>query len=259
MKQAQQFLTGFVLLVVLVSQSVAADDLDAVRSKRYRLDDSRKLQYVLIGSKKPVKAPEDGYKLLVVLPGGDGSAEFSPFVKRIYLYGLSEEYLVVQLIAPEWNKKQRVVWPTDGLPERGMKISTEKFIQQAVADVGKRTKVDSRHVFALAWSSGGPAAYAASMSEQTPLTGMFAAMSVFKEKKAATLKLANGKAYYILHSEADQVCPYWMARKASEVLAENGGKVKLQTYEGGHGWRGNVFGNISAGINWLEENAAELK
>lgn len=28
--------------------------------------------------------------------------------------------------------------------------------------------------------------------------------------------------------------------------------MELQTYEGGHGWRGNIFGDISKGIQWPE-------
>lgn len=255
MKTVKLLLFATLLLPSVIGQAAPADDLDAVRSKRYRIDDNRKLQYLLIGSKQPIETPADGYKLLVVMPGGDGGADFTPFVKRIYLYALEEAYLVIQLLAPEWNKKQVIVWPTADSKVKGMKTSVEEFLNRAVADVDTRTKIDSRHVYALAWSSGGPAAYAASMSEQTPLTGVFAAMSVFKEKRPESLKLASGKAYYILHSEQDKVCPYWMARKASEVLAQNGGKTKLQTYSGGHGWRGDVFGNITTGVKWLEENA----
>jgi predicted esterase len=45
-----------------------------------------------------------------------------------------------------------------------------------------------------------------------------------------------------------------MAERAKEKLTENGAKVTLETYEGGHGWRGNVFGSIHNGIEWLEKN-----
>jgi predicted esterase len=50
------------------------------------------------------------------------------------------------------------------------------------------------------------------------------------------------------------VCPYRMAEQARDKLTENGAKVRLETYEGGHGWRGDVFGDIRAGVEWLEKN-----
>ncbi|MEM8864491.1 MAG: hypothetical protein AAGF31_02975 [Planctomycetota bacterium] len=241
--------------LVIVSHASAQDDLADVREKTYRLEADRKLRYTLIGAATPGDRPAQGYKLLVVLPGGDGGDGFTPFVKRIFKYALSDDYLIVQPLAPKWNKQQKIVWPTAGSPTRGVKVPTEEFIRLAVEDVAGRAKVDRRCTFALGWSSGGPAVYAASMTEGTPITGTFAAMSVFHWKDL-TLENASGHAYYVLHSEADQVCPFWMARKAAAELPRHGAKAKLQTYAGGHGWRGDVFGNITAGIEWLEENAS---
>jgi hypothetical protein len=39
-------------------------------------------------------------------------------------------------------------------------------------------------------------------------------------------------------------------------LKKNGAAVKLTTYQGGHGWRGNLYDNIRDGIEWLEKNHA---
>jgi len=52
------------------------------------------------------KAPKKGYRLLVVLPGGSGAADFEPFGKRLWKNALSEEYLVAQLVAPRWSDEQ---------------------------------------------------------------------------------------------------------------------------------------------------------
>src|SRR5690242_10763087 len=62
---------------------------------------------------------KEAWGLLIVLPGGDGSAEFAPFVGRIAENALPPGYLVAQLIAPVWNpdKDSRIVWPTKGLPD----------------------------------------------------------------------------------------------------------------------------------------------
>ena len=46
-----------------------------------------------------------------------------------------------------------------------------------------------------------------------------------------------------------------MAVSARDELREHGAVVKFTEYSGGHGWRGNVFGNIRKGVEWLEANA----
>jgi hypothetical protein len=183
--------------------------LEDIRSKKFT-SKPETLQYLLIAAAGKLDTPDEGYKLLVVLPGGDGSEDFLPFVKRIYKHALSDEYLVLQLLAPKWNNRQQIVWP---------------------------------------------AAYAASLSKNTPVTGSFVAMSVFKPRQLPDLGRAKGKRYYILHSPEDEVCPYRMAVSAREELREHGAAVELTEYPGGHGWRGNVFGNIRTGIDWLEANA----
>ncbi len=235
----------------------AQEDVADVRSKEYRLDGAGRQRYLLIGAKGTLKTRAGGFKLLVVLPGGDGGPDFEPFVKRIYKHVLSDEYLVIQLIAPKWKTRQ-ITWPTEGNPVRGMTVSVEEFLAEAVESVRKRTKIDRRHIFTLSWSSGGPAAYAASLSQDTPITGSLVAMSVFEPKQLPDLTRAKGKHYYILHSPEDRVCPYRMAQAARDQLGRHGAIVQLAEYAGGHGWRGNVFGNIRAGIAWLEEQTKQI-
>ena len=58
-------------------------------------------------------------------------------------------------------------------------------------------------------------------------------------------------AYLILHSRQDFI-PIRMAETARDTLREHGAAVELMTYEGGHGWRGDVYGNLRRGIDWLE-------
>jgi predicted esterase len=240
-------------LTVLVSrQTPAQDEIEGVRALKRTLNPGE-LEYHLIGSTEKLKTPKHGYKLLVVLPGGDGSVEFQPFIKNIYKQVLGKDYLVVQLIAPKW-KTEANTWPVarDKMP--GKKVPVEEFIKRAVDDLQKRTRIDKRHIYTLSWSSGGPAAYAASVTKDTPITGSFVAMSVFHPDRMPGLKSAKGKRYYILHSPDDQVCPYHLATKAWDALREAGADVEFVEYAGGHGWQGDVFGNISKGIEWLEDN-----
>ncbi|MCI0674595.1 MAG: hypothetical protein L0Y42_02335 [Phycisphaerales bacterium] len=210
-------------------------------------------QYFLIGPKAG-DAPARGYKLLVVLPGGDGSAEFRPFVTKILGEALPDGYVLAQLVAPKWSDAQaeQVVWPTRKSSFKEMKFATEEFISAVVDDVRKRHAIDRHHIFTLSWSSSGPAAYAASLDAGTPITGSLVAMSVFNPDQLPDLKSAKGKAYYILHSPQDDI-EMRFPEAARDQLSANGAKTKLATYEGGHGWQGDVFGNIRAGIHWLEE------
>ncbi len=46
-----------------------------------------------------------------------------------------------------------------------------------------------------------------------------------------------------------------MAEQARKALEENGAKVQLETYAGGHGWHNSVYGHIRKGIDWLEKTA----
>jgi len=227
-----------------------------VEALRLYAEDDKAKPYFLIPPRKP--GSQTGCRLLVVLPGGNGSAEFHPFVKRIWQNALSDQYIVAELVAVPWTKGQTIVWPTEKSPSAGMRFPTEEFVESVVKDVGKRYRLDPRYIFTLGWSSGGPPCYAASLREATPITGTFAAMSVFKPETLPPLVAAKGRAYYILHSPQDAI-PIAMAETARRELAASGAKVELTEYEGGHGWHGDVYGHIRQGIAWLEASQAERK
>ena len=233
-----------------ICTAMGQEDVVDVRDKEYRLKQHRQLRYNLIAAKELGPRPDAGWGLLVVMPGGDGGDEFTPFVKRIYQYAAPDSVLVLQLIAPKWNPKQEIVWPTEASNVRRKDVAVEEFVRLAVEDVASRTKVDHSRIFALAWSSGGPAAYAATLAEGSPLTGAMVAMSVFRPDDVR-LQGANGKRFFLWHSPDDRVCPYWMVRKARDTLGKHGASVTLETYAGGHGWRGDVFGAIRRGVQWL--------
>jgi predicted esterase len=192
-----------------------------------------------------------------VLAGGDGSEGSHPFVKRIYKRGLPAVYLVAQPVAVKWTAEQRIVWPREGGTVSGMRFSTEEFVEAVIADVRKRYEIDRRYVFTLSWSSGGPAAYAVSLGPDSAVTGSYVAMSVFNRRHLPPLARAKGHCYYIEHSPDDRTCPFGMARRAKEELSKNGAKVTLSTYQGGHGWRGDVYGRIRKGTTWLEANTRD--
>jgi predicted esterase/tRNA A-37 threonylcarbamoyl transferase component Bud32 len=233
----------------------AVDPMDLPIEEWFAAGDTNKL-YFLIGPTNAAVASKNGFRLLVILPGGAGGRDFQPFIKRIHQNALPTGYLVAQMVAPKWDDKQfaQIVWPTDRNPYPTMKFSTEAFVSAVILEIEKHHKVDGRCIFTLSWSSGGPAAYAVSLAPGTRVSGSFVAMSVFRPEDLPNLTFAKGRAYYLLHSPQDFI-PIAMAEKARDMLGFNGATVHLQTYEGGHGWHGDVFGKIRAGIEWLENEA----
>jgi predicted esterase len=193
--------------------------------------------------------------LLVVLPGGDGSADFHPFVNRIGQTALEEKYAVAQPLATKWRPDQEIVWPTlsDRVP--GMKFATEELVAKVIGDVAAKHKIDRRKIYLLAWSSGGPAAYAIALHKNSPFTGSLIAMSVFRPDELPALTNAAKRSFYLFHSPQDEVCPYAMAQAAQVSLQRAGAQVTLVDYDGGHGWHGDIFGSIRQGIEWLEKQA----
>jgi predicted esterase len=241
------------LLLLFVSvPGRARDDVADVPCEDLRVAGNEQQRYLLIGAKPDAKVPEKGCALLLVLPGGDGSAEFNPFVKRIWQNALPDGYLVAQLVAVPSDMKNQIVWPTAKDKDPKQNFTTEQFIEAVVKEVKSKHKIDERRVFALAWSSGGPAVYASMLSKDTPLTGAFVAMSVFHPAKLPPLAIAKGKRFFLLQSPGDQVTKYIFATNAKKQLSAAGATVELKDYEGGHGWHGDVFGNIGAGVQWLE-------
>jgi len=239
-------------LTVLVN---AQDDIADIKSQEHRAENDANKKYMLIAPSKAV-APADGYGLILVLPGGDGGIGFHPFVKRIFKNGIPEGYIVAQPIAPKWSPNQQIVWPTEKNKVPGMKFTTEDFINSIINDVSGKHKINPARVFTLAWSSGGPAGYAASLS-CPKVTGSFVAMSVFNPRFLPALDKASKQPYYLYHSPDDRTCPIRMAQQAVADLGKAGAKVELKNYDGGHGWRGPMYDDIRTGIEWLEKNARQ--
>lgn len=240
-------------LASLVSGRLAAqDDVADVTSQDLRAGKDENKRYFLIEPVRGTAAPKQGLGLVVLLPGGDGSADFHPFVKRIYKNAVPEGYLLAQPVAAKWTEAQTIVWPTEKSSVEGMKFSTEAFVEAVIKDVDDHYDLNPARIFTLTWSSSGPAAYTVSLTSKR-VTGSFIAMSVFKPDFLPPLEGAKGHAYLLYHSPDDRVCPFRMAEQAAKDLEQNGATVKLLTYKGGHGWRGALYDHIREGVQWLEK------
>lgn len=257
-----QIVFGLILAVVLCPAipGIAQEDVADVKSQDLRVAGNEHQRYFLIGPKETGTSPMGGYRLLLVLPGGDGGADFHAFVKRIFKNALPDNYVVAQPVSVEWTPGQfkKLVWPTAKSECSGMEFTTEQFAKAVIEDVKKKYKINPDYVFLLGWSSGGTACYSIALQEQTQTTGAFIAMSVFKPANYPSLKNAEGRAFYILHSPEDFI-PIKMAETAEKRLSEKGAAAELARYSGGHGWRGDVYGNIRKGIEWLEQHHRQAK
>jgi predicted esterase len=238
------------------SHAVLADD---PKPEDIRIGNDPKKRYLLHAPPKESKEASSGWRVLVVMPGGDGSAEFAPFVGNIRAKALGEGWLIAQIVAPVWDAEQgqSIVWPTEKNPYKAMKFSTEKLFDAVLEDLGKRKHIDAKSIFTLSWSSSGPAAYALALQPKTKIAGSFVAMSVFKPDLLPSLKSAAGRSFYLYHSQQDTTVPIRMAETARDDLVKNGAAVELAEYEGGHGWHGDVFEDIRRGVAWLQEKTVK--
>ena len=237
---------------------IHAEDVADISADDRRAQNDPYKRYILIGGRDDQPAPPNGYKVLLVLPGGSGSPDFHPFIKRIYRHVLSDEYLLAQIVAPEWDRQQaqKLVWPTTTNPHKSMKFTTEQFIDVVLDEIDQDYAIDEKYILMLAWSSSGPPTYAITLLPDTRVRGAFVAMSVFKPEMLPPIENVSDLAFYILHSPQDFI-PIKHAEAARDQLRAAGAKTKLTTYKGGHGWRGNVYQNLRDGIRWLEEQVAD--
>ena len=248
-----------ILLTALLTSIAASQEEAAVPPVIHVGGDAHKA-YILHSPPGETRPPKAGWKLLVVMPGGDGSADFAPFVGRIRANTLDEQWLVAQLIAPVWDAEQaqQLVWPTRRSPWPGMEFTCETLFHDVVADIAREHELDPKYLFTLAWSSSGMLAYTLGLEKESPITGTFIAMSVYKPDLLPSRKAAKGRRFFILHSPGDFI-PIAMAEKARDDLQKAKAEVRFATYEGGHGWHGDVHGNLRGGLEWLESQARKAR
>jgi predicted esterase len=230
---------------------------DDLPTQDLRAGGDEKKRYFVHGPKKGSKGPKEGRPVLYVLPGGTGDADFQGFVKNIRREVLADEWVEVQLVSTKWTEKQTIIWPTAKDPAKDAKFTTEEFFAAVHKDVTKAFKIDPKRVFALGWSSGGPPTYTLALQPKSPVKGAYLAMSVFYPSKLPDLDGAKGKPFFIDHSLEDDRCEFKLAEQARDALKKAGAEVELVTYEGGHGWKGDMWGRLKKGIAHLDKHAAK--
>jgi len=79
-------------------------------------------------------------------------------------------------------------------------------------------------------------------------------MSVFRDQWLPPLEAAKNQVYWLDHSPEDNVCRFSHAQRAQQELIKAGATVRLMTYPGGHGWRGDIWNRVRSGMTWLVEH-----
>jgi predicted esterase len=233
--------------------ATGAEDVADVPCQDLKVKGQTQMRYFLIGPARGGKAPAEGYSLLVIMPGGDGSADFNVFVRRMWKFALPAGYIVAEPVAPGHPGGNDIVWPAAKNNRKDMPFSTQEFIEAVIKEVGAKHRLNSKRVFTLSWSSSGPTAYAIALQDKTAVTGSFVAMSVWDPNIVPEIGNAKGLPFYIYHSPDDATCRIAFARQAAKALRGAGGVVKFVEYPGGHGWTsGSPYDDIRAGIEWLE-------
>lgn len=228
-----------------------ADDVQDVPAIDVRIGDDEQRRCYFIGPMAAKSTRPAGRRLLVVLPGGDGGADFTSFIRRIHQNCLNDEWIVAQMVAPKWSPTQQIVWPTERSRVDAARFTTEAFFDAVVDDAVKRGPVDRNSVYILAWSSGGPAAYAITLRETSNVAGAFIAMSVFRAARLKTPAGPRRPAFHLLQSPDDHVTRIEQARAARDWLKANELAVQLVEYPGGHSWNNDPFGRLRTGFGWL--------
>src|SRR5690606_19218942 len=155
------------------SRAAATIDLEELDGARYHLIEAR------------AEPGEKGHGLLVVLPGGSGTADFLPFVQNGILGAAPADFVGAMLTAVTWTDDQQIVWRTARRRVPRMKFSTEQRVAAVLADVRARKTIDPTRIVLLAWSSSGPAVYDIALGRDTPFERAYVAMSVFKPDRQA--------------------------------------------------------------------------
>lgn len=206
----------------------------------------------------PRTAPAAGKKppLLVVLPGGDGSREFLPFVENGILGAAPAECVGVLVASPVWQPDQKIVWPTAQSKVPGMEWTTEAFVAAIVKAVQKEYGTDPRRTAVLGWSSSGPAVHGMLLDKKAPFARGYVAMSVWRDATRAALQGAKGRRIVLDQSPDDQVTTFANVRDAFAALQGAGAVVRLSTYAGGHGWQDAPVERLQHNLDWLFGDAA---
>lgn len=240
---------GLVLFVTAASSVATGFAQEAPsRAVEHSIASLPRSLYFVVPAKKPPTAKSPG-GLVVVLPGGDGSREFLPFVENGLLAQAPDDCTGVLVTAVRWTEGQKIVWPTEKGRVEGMQYTTDQYVRAVVAEVAAQHPIDPARAVVVAWSSSGPAIWPMLCAKDSPFARGYVAMSVWP--KGLDAGPAKSRRIVIDQSPDDQTTTFAHARDAFAALTKAGAVVRLSTYAGGHGWQDDPLPRFAAGLAWL--------
>ena len=205
--------------------------------------------WFLLPPRTPPK-PDTKLGLLVVLPGGDATKDFLPFVQNGLFAQAPDDFAGVMLTAVQWTPGQQVVWPTERSKADGMQYTTEQYVRAVLAEVGAELPIDPARRVVVAWSSSGPAIHALMAAKDAPFDRAYIAMSVWPQG-LKDLAAVEGRRYVLDQSPDDQVTIFRHVRDAHAALSKAGAQVRVSNHAGGHGWTDAPLPRFAQNLAWL--------
>jgi len=187
--------------------------------------------------------------LVVVLPGGDATREFRPWVENVLLAQAPDDCVGVMLAAVKWSDDQTIVWPVQDGDAKGMQYTTSQYVRAVVAAVEAEFAIDPERRVVAGWSSSGMAIQPLLAEKGAPFARAYVAMSSWP--RGLDLAAVKGKRYLLDHSPADQQTAFSHCRRAYAELTKAGASVRVTTYDGGHGWHDRPEARLRDGLRWL--------
>ncbi len=200
------------------------------------VDGDRDRLYYLLEPLEPGPAPR---ALVLVLPGGTGrSLDFLPFVRNLQ-EEVGGDYSFVLIDAPVWSAEQasEIVWVREHQRKRyrEARFGSEDLVHSVYAHLIADASRSFAGVTLLAWSSAGQTAYACCLEKHGPFERALILGSIFQPQELE-VQHAKGKRFFLAQGREDSITPVRFAELAAKDLGEEGAKVVLELFEGGHGW-----------------------
>ena len=192
--------------------------------------------------------------LVVLLPGGNGSRDFLPFVENGLCAQLPDDCIGALVTSVKWRPEQEIVWPTATNKVPDMAWTTEQHVRAVVAELEREHTIDPARRCVVAWSSSGPAMYPLLAAADGPFSRAYLAMSIWP-RDLRELGAVKGRRYVLDQSPDDEVTTFAHARAAFEALTKAQAVVRVSTYAGGHGWLDNPLPRFRDGMAWLLSDA----
>jgi predicted esterase len=205
--------------------------------------------WFLLPPRTPPK-PSTKLGLLVVLPGGNATKEFLPFVQNGLFAQAPDDFAGVMLAAVKWREDQHTIWPTAVGDTTGALYTTEQYVRAVLAEVDKEHPIDPARRVVVAWSSSGPAIHPLMAAKDSPFQRAYIAMAVWPQH-LEDLAAVEGRRYVLDQSPDDQVTIFQHVRDAHAALSRAGAQVRVSVYTGEHGWGEQPLPRFAKNLGWL--------